>query len=393
MTTNKTSTRSTIKNSVPELKYRSPEECPTEFLSLDLNNPRLCTGDSMESGTELEVIQALSDIAALDELVTSICANTYLHLEPLIVFRPKLATSANYTVLEGNRRLAAIRLIQDPPLAMKVGIKLPANIESCVLDSIKSALVFRVEEIEDAREFIGFKHINGPQRWDAYAKARYVTDWYVSSNGKMSVSEIASRMGDNNNTLRAYIYATLILDQAERTETWRLTDRPSTKGRFAFSHLYTAIGRDEYQKFLGLDQGWSDQPPISPIPQSKLPELAEVLSYLYGNKSDDRLSLIKSQNPDLRDIGLAISNADARLTLKNRGTLDDARDAMKSPAVAFLDAVISVNIKLKRTIDLLPKYLGGEKRVDEIIAEIVDQAEILQTLVKKKSQRRLDNNA
>jgi hypothetical protein len=393
MAQKRSSNSDAVKALPPDLPLSASHECPVEFLSIDLNNPRLQTGDAAEFDSEADVIAALADIAALDELVTSICTNTYLHLEPMIVYRPKGKLDANYVVLEGNRRLASIRLIGDPTLAAKVGVKLPAKISQNVLDSIKSVLVYRVETQDDARDFIGFKHINGPQRWDAYAKARYVTDWYLNSKGRLTVTDIAARMGDNNNTLRSYIYAVLILDQAEASGVWSLRDRPTARGRFAFSHLYTALGRDEYKEAIGLTERWSDQPPKEPISKKHFAALGEVLSYMYGSRNDDRPSLIRSQNPDLRDLGLAIASKEARLVLRNRGTLDDARDALKAPTAAFLDAVIAAQIKLRRAIELLPKYAGGNPQVDEIVADVLDQAEVLKSLTVKKSSRRQENNA
>ena len=242
----KASTQGTQKStdSVPksDLSFKTPTQCPVASLRLDLNNPRLQTGDDISTATEREVIDFLADIAALDELVLSICTNGYLNLEPLIVFGPN---GGPYVVLEGNRRLAAIRIIKDPDLADELNIKLPSHVSKSVLGTLDEVLVYRVAKPDDAREFIGFKHINGPQRWDAYAKARYVTSWYKKANGQLGVDEIAAKMGDNNHTLRAYIYAILILEQAAQTGQWSLDDRAASRGRFAFSHLYTALGRDQ----------------------------------------------------------------------------------------------------------------------------------------------------
>jgi hypothetical protein len=302
------------------------------LLRLDFNNPRLQTGIDLEIKGEAELISVLSDIAALDELVTSICTNRYLNLEPLIV----ISNSDNgpFTVLEGNRRLAAIKLIQNPVMAQQLGITIPVPVQPEVLESIKNLLAYRVEKTEDARAFIGFKHINGPQRWDAYAKARYVTDWYKKSKRTVGIDSIAAMMGDNNNTLRSYIYSVLMLEQAEEEELWTIKDRANT-GRFAFSHLYTAIGRKEYQVFLGLTDGWVDKPPLRPIKDKFLNKLGEVLGYMYGVKSDDRQALVRSQNPDLKLLGEALVNNRARQILKNRGTLDDALDELKDPSSSW----------------------------------------------------------
>lgn len=362
----------------------SSDKCPFDLLTLDLDNPRLQTGTEMDIQTEQKLIETLADIAALDELVTSICTNTYLNLEPLIVIGK--SDSGPFRVLEGNRRVAAIKLIRNPALADSVGVKVPNKISPRVIESTNALLVHRVAKEDDARAFIGFKHINGPQRWDAYAKARYVTDWYKKSFGKIDIDEIAAKMGDNNNTLRAYIYSILLLEQAEDAEIWSRRDRTNV-GRFAFSHLYTALGRKEYQEYLGLTDGWSAKPALKPLKRSKLSELGETLGYIYGSKSNDQPALVRSQNPDLKDLGMALVNAAARLILKNKGDLDQARDALKDPSDAFLDALTVANLRISRAIALMPKYLGGRKQVDDLIEEIYEQADTLQTMNLKKKKK------
>lgn len=367
-----------------ELPLRESVEWPVEDLRLDLENPRLQTGDDIPAASEREVIEFLADIAALDELVLSICTNGYLNLEPLIVCGPN---GGPFTVLEGNRRLSAIKIIQDRTLASELGIKLPSKIPSSVFSSFEKVLVYRVKKYDDAREFIGFKHINGPQRWDAFAKAKYVTKWYKSANGSITVDQIADKMGDNNNTLRSYIYAVLMLEQAEESGQWSVQDRAAARGRFAFSHFYTAIQREQYQEFLGLTDGWSNKPPLKPIKKNFLPNLGEALSYIYGAKSDDRPSLVKSQNPDLRNLGLAIVDPRARLALKNRASLDQALDQLKEPASAFHDALVASKIRLDRSIALMVGYARGNDAIDLLIDEIYEMADTLKTMNDKKRSR------
>lgn len=375
------SASTTAKVSLP---LRESVKCPFGSLALDTNNPRLQTGAEVSVGDEEAVISELADIAALDELVTSICTNGYLNIEPLIVWSK--SGNAPYVVLEGNRRVAAMKLILNPPLAAELGINIPKTSPK-ILSTFDEVLVYRVAKPEDARDFIGFKHINGPQRWDAYAKAKYVTEWYKEGKGSISIDEIAAKMGDNNNTLRSYIFAVLALEQAERAGAWSLKDRARVRGRFGFSHLYTALQREEYQQYLGLKGGWTDRPSVNPVPSKNVERLGEVLTYLYGSHSADRPSLIKSQNPDLRDIGYALANEPARLTLKNGGSLDDARDAMKSAADAFQDALAATNVRLRRAVELVAKYRGGNSAVDELVSDIFSQAEMLLLFVQSRDAK------
>jgi hypothetical protein len=355
-------------------------QCPLELLRLDVGNPRLQTGNELSISTDNELLRVLVDIAAIDELVTSICTNKYLNLEPLIV----IADNAHgpFRVLEGNRRLAAIKLIRDPSLADELGVKIPSPIRADVIASTDNLLVHRVAKPDDARAFIGFKHINGPQRWDAYAKARYVTEWYKNSPSG-DIDEIAAKMGDNNKTLRSYIYSILMLEQAEEAGAWSIKDRANV-GRFAFSHLYTALGRKEYQDRLGFVGGWTAKPSKAPLEADAVGRLAEILKFIYGSKSEDRPALVKSQNPDLKFLGEALANPRAYSVLANRGTLDEALDEMKDPSVAFQDALTSANLRLKRAVGLMPKYRGGSADIDRLVDEIYEQADTIKTNTDKK---------
>ncbi|MDP1775670.1 MAG: ParB/Srx family N-terminal domain-containing protein, partial [Moraxellaceae bacterium] len=113
--------------------------CPTSLLNFDYDNPRLTTGDELSARDEKSIICALRDIAALDELIQSICTNKYLNLEPLIVLGKE---SGSFTVLEGNRRLAAIKLIKDRNLARECKVSLPENIRQDVIESIQKISVW-----------------------------------------------------------------------------------------------------------------------------------------------------------------------------------------------------------------------------------------------------------
>lgn len=364
-----------------KLPFKVSTNCPFELLELDKRNPRLQTGVDLNTSTKAHLLETLADIASLDELVSSICTNGYLNLEPLIVIGPN--DDGPFIVLEGNRRIAAITAIRSPDIAVEAGIKIPKSIPKSVIDSTNSVLCYRVKEEQEARAFIGFKHINGPQRWDAYAKAKYITEWYKASYGKISISEIAEQMGDTNDTLRSYIYALLLLEQVTDAKLWSIKDRYNP-GRFAFSHFYTALGRKEYRQHIGLEESWSDTPPLTPLKEDKLPKLAEVLFFIYGSRSSDQLALVKSQNPDLKDLGLALIDEKARFVLKSKGTLDDARDQMKAPSVAFFDSIISASLKLKRAMDLLPKYDGSDREINTQIDELFEQSDTIKTMVSKK---------
>ncbi len=359
--------------------------CPTSLLDFDYENPRLTTGDELSTHDEKSMICSLRDIAALEELIQSICNNGYFDLEPLIVLGEECGP---FTVLEGNRRLAAIKLIKNRELARECKVSLPATISQDVLNSIEFVSVWLVDKRDDAQAFIGFKHINGPYRWDAYAKARYVADWYKKEkiNG-LTIDSIAKQLGDDNDTIRAYIGAVLVLEQAEEERLFEIKDR-FNRGRFAFSHLYTALGRKEYQEFLGLAKGWNQIPDEQPIDDKKIPQLKEVLTYFYGSKQDNQPSLIKSQNPDLKNLGEVLRHEVALAKIRGGADLKTAHNEVRDAGAVFSEALVQASLKIDAAIDLLAKY-DGTSPLLSIAKELAEKSDILfQTM-----QRKYDKSA
>src|SRR5262245_11847309 len=102
---------------VPIIKPRTTSKLATALLEFDPHNPRLIE-DGLESPTDADVIRCLADKADLAEIIESIASNGYIDIEPMIVERK----GDRYRVLEGNRRLAAIRVLQDPSLAKRAGV-------------------------------------------------------------------------------------------------------------------------------------------------------------------------------------------------------------------------------------------------------------------------------
>jgi len=94
--------------------FREATSVPVDWLTLDRENPRLVGRKDMAN--DAAIISELYRGEELGELLQSLASNGYLDIEPLIV---KL-DGDRFTVLEGNRRLAAIKLFREDGLAEKV---------------------------------------------------------------------------------------------------------------------------------------------------------------------------------------------------------------------------------------------------------------------------------
>jgi hypothetical protein len=363
--------------------FQPPQKCSTSKLFFDEDNPRLATGDRISAENEAAIISTLREISDLDELIGSICANTYLDLEPLIA----MPCAEGYTVLEGNRRLAVIKLIQNPDLAKKCKISLPEYISQAVYNSLNEVTIVTVNSPSEAQAFIAFKHINGPYRWDSHAKAKFVTEWYKREreNG-ITIDDIARHIGDEHNTVRSLVSSMLVLEQAEREKLFEIKDRYN-KGRFAFSHLYTALDRKEYMQFLGLERGWDEIPADAPINQQKLGELEEVFKYLYGSKRDQEKPKVISQNPHLKHLGEVLVNPVALAKIRSpKSELSVAYQEVRPGSEVFTEALVIAHNRLKDLLAIVDKF-EGEEHLLKLGQQIFDQAEALVQVMERKAAR------
>lgn len=338
---------------------------PAANLSFDHKNPRLATGSEDDStSSEKEIIRKLKNLADLKELLNSIAANGYLDMEPMIIVKE----NDIIRVLEGNRRLAAIRLFKNPALAEELNITLP-SITNEYLNSLNEVLVYRVATAKEARPFIGFKHINGAHKWDAIAKANYATDWYLEGN--IPVSEIAERLGDSFDTVRKMIAGMLALKQAEKKGLFRVDERYPSK-KFPFSHLYTALTRLEYREYLGLEGPGTGEPQDNPVPDDKLDRLQNVLIWLYGDKKDDKRPIIKSQNPDLKYLGKVLKSDKAIAILESKQDLSYAYESLTPASTAFKNALYEAQTNAELALSKISSYEGGDEELLET-AEALSQ--------------------
>ncbi|MCY3709031.1 MAG: hypothetical protein OXG26_09045 [Caldilineaceae bacterium] len=353
---------------------------PVQWLALDRLNPRLFLSGGEPN--EVEIIARLYRSEDLSELLQSIAANGYLDIEPLVVLKEE----ENLTVLEGNRRLAAIRLFEEPDLPGQIrrqtGLKV--NIPDFPEEfrgTLQEVSVYRVESREDARAFIGFKHINGAARWESYAKAKYAADWY--KRGGASLEVIASQIGDRHDTIKRMVNAIYVLEQAERAGIFHLSDRVGP--RFNFSHLYTALSRAAYMRFLGLKEGWTRfHPEPDPVPQEKLESLGKVLRWLYGSKDEGIDPVIHSQNPDIRLLGEVLENPEGLSILKVSHSLAEAHLSTTPANQRFLESLVRARREVREASNNLRGFDGQDQALVGIAEDISETAQAMLARMARK---------
>ncbi len=307
---------------------------PVVDLHFDRQNPRLAEyGLSATAGDE-EILKVLWDAMDIRELVQSIAASGFFPHEEIIVASEKGKT----VVIEGNRRLAAVKVLLNPSLAKKNGWDVP-ELTREDREALKSLPAIQATR-EESWRYLGFKHVNGPAKWSSYAKAKYISE--VHRNYDIPLEKIADQIGDRHRTVQRLYRGLMVLEQAEREKVYDREDR--FRERLAFSHLYTGLDYDGISSFISLKP--EDEETDRPVPRAKVKQLGELCVWLYGSKKANQPPAVESQNPDLRRLNAVLGSREAVAALRSGTELAKAFEISRPPTAVFEEALLAAKREL-----------------------------------------------
>ncbi|HYJ88383.1 MAG TPA: hypothetical protein VEW46_20120 [Pyrinomonadaceae bacterium] len=332
-------------NSKSVLKIQSVE---VEQLLLDPDNPRL---ESIATGpTQEELVKAMWKEMAVSEVALSIAENGFFPEEPLFaISAPKTfaakektltgdLSKPRYIIVEGNRRLTAVKLLRDNDLKARIRATDLPSISKSRRDELDTLPISIYPNKESLWEYFGFRHVNGPKEWDSLSKAAYIA--HVVRNFHKSLDVIARKIGDQHSTVERIYRGYVLLEQAEESTKFHRDDR--NRNRFYFSHLYTAASYPEILNFLGTDSRKSLAP--NPVPRKHLSDLEEFMMWLFGSRERGMEAVVRKQNPDLGYLRAVIGNPQALAALRS-------------------------GVRLERSFAI---SLGDERRFEEALAAAKD---------------------
>jgi hypothetical protein len=346
-------------------------------LFFDLQNPRIAEFN-LGTYSEEEIIGILWNVMGVEEIVLSIKASGFFEHEPLICVRE----SDKLIVIEGNRRLAAIKCIVNPSIADYItGINknVLLGVSSDTLTELQGIPVIVVDDRKDAWRFIGFKHINGPAKWGSYAKAQYIS--LIKNEYEVSLGTIASQIGDTHKTVQKLYQGLQVIEQAERSGKF---DRADIKApRLYFSHLYTGLSYDGIKEFIGIKD--ISEEASNPVPADKLDNLGELLLWFFGSEKQEVEPVIQSQNPDLRRIEAVIKSKESLFALRDGVPLAVAYDISQPKDETFEQSLLEA----KRALQKAQSYQteGFDGKDESLLIQAASVAKIAEELYQAMEQK------
>lgn len=295
-------------------------EVEAKDLLFDPGNPRFGGKSGQYTLTEIEKQQdKIQSILEGDphyalRLLESFRKNGFIRYEPLVVRR----MGNKYVVIEGNRRLAAVRHILENPNGA-----FPQDLIN-TFKTIPVLLFHQAEDqshIQDMRVYLGVRHLFGFKDWPAESKAVFLDEQIKSS---ADLERTVDELGIKKSAVRRYLVPFRMIRKAKQ-HLKGISDQE-------FWILGEALTRSAIPEYIELEVN----PDTLEVERFNLSKLRRLIDFLYGelthNGTRDFSTRKLSDTRESSDLAKVLSDPRAAASLERGATLDEALLTVQTPA-------------------------------------------------------------
>lgn len=296
----------------------------------------------------------------VSELISSFKTNDFLKIDNILIRRRK----DKYIVVEGNRRIAALKLLQ---LDHKNGIPTGNLSLSIFKKNGIECVEYEYESDEKYLILMGLKHVSGNKKWDLYNQATLISQ--LESKWKKDRKTIASMVGlligDVNKRIKGYHAITEYIESLENMD---IQDDFNPHDHFQmFLQLVGSPKLREWgqwdeatDKFIARDNIMRFYNWITPI-------------LVYDDESESPIQQppIINSHKQIRKLAEIIDDDEALTMMEESGNLEITLDTnVKYSQKQFSKLINGINNDL---LNLRAKAYKKPKKKDlDIIKEIID---------------------
>lgn len=349
------------------------------LLDFDPENPRFLDAFGSSDG-EARAIKRMIEEENLEELVGSLGNQGFFPGEPLLV-APNPQAPGRYIVVEGNRRLASLRVLNRiiPDELLTNSLKDLVAAAQIVPTEVEC---FEFPQRRDVLKYLGFRHISGPRRWEPLSKARYLADlianFYQNLNREDQLRAVAKDIGSRRDYVAQLLTTLNLYDQARGHKFYGL--QRVTEEDINFSLLSTALSYSNIVRFLGLSG--RDSVDVTSVNDESAKDL-----FRWMFAQTDNGDTVLGESRRLKTLAAVLGSDRATIELREHNNLDQAYLYSEGPAEAFNSLLATADLALMNC----KRMLDGEIDVDDAHAKmaerIANSAEDLQTLVLRGARR------
>ncbi|MBW8042613.1 MAG: hypothetical protein FVQ85_21820 [Planctomycetes bacterium] len=364
------------------------EEYPKP-LNVDFNdlffhefNPRLSMREDHLS--EKDVIRWMVIHGNILPLMESIGMHGYSPAEPLLVVK-KQGSENQFVVVEGNRRLAAVKLLNNPALSgSESKAKSLVNTVSGVSeDQIPKELpVLEYKQKEDILPYLGFRHMTGVRPWGAMEKARYLRqlfdlyeDNYATQVELFEFLQRATSMGPRR--ARKDLTSLAIYDRANKNKYWGIKGIKSVE----FSLIQTALNYKNIVNYFNLRASTAYD-----LDNLNEQHTKDFFEWCFAHVPDDKSPTRLGESRNLRDLSKIVANAEALNQFKKGLPVLEAAEFAEDPISYLAELILSAQRYVNDSISALRNLDTVENRHSGIIDDLLNKVDELKSVYESKAK-------
>jgi len=341
-------------------------------LKFDPGNPRLPS--YIDGNNDIKVIEWMLGDASLAELMLAIGTNGYFPGEPLLVVED---ASDGYLVIEGNRRLASLKLLHKQVEITKSKTKIEQVLNASKYSPSEiPCIVFRARE--DIEKYLGFRHVTGIKEWSPLAKAKYLNgllqnplEDHISDS---EAAELAKQIGSKRPYIKRLLVSFRVFQIIEENDFYQIPDLNETN--LHFTYIMDSLNRPQIREFLGINLE-SDNP-LKDLKASKSSNLENLMKWFFEKRSDTQKSVMNGESGTLAKFCEVLNDDNAFSFFETEGDLNSAYERTLDPADNYRTSVNRAIKYLEESITQL-LHLPTAKATDlEKASKAVDFAKKLQ---------------
>ncbi|MFZ1974832.1 MAG: ParB N-terminal domain-containing protein [Candidatus Acidiferrales bacterium] len=347
--------------------YRE-DKLRTDQMLLDPNNYRFQdTSDFVsaelsrfhEKSVQDRAYRTLKETASVGQLKASIVRNGFIPVERIVV-RSYPGKADAFVVIEGNRRLAALRWITEDDAA---GVNVPEDVKQ-TLNAVPVVIVEGEAGSLEHKALMGVRHVSGISEWGGYQRAKLVVE--LRDAFQLDSTEVAERLAMSVHEVNRRYRAFRALSQMRDDEEY---------GEYAEPHTYPlfheAVSLPAVREWLG----WDDEKALftKDVEREQFYALLAPRESEDGPEKDPKIATYQ----EVRQLREILANMEAKLVL-----LDPNR--------TFLDAVTIANREQlsKAWLSRVAAAVEALERVSvlELVALTADQRDEIEKLIRTASE-------
>jgi hypothetical protein len=354
------------------------ETLSPDALLLDPNNYRFQDTENFvyaaedrfhEDSVQNNALRRIRDEEGLQSLKNSILRNGFMPVERIVVRPYKDSVEGKYVIIDGNRRLAAIKWILED---QKAGVP----VSESVLNSIKNLPVV-VAELDVADEvfrasLMGIRHVSGAKAWGGYQRAKLIADMRDKLN--LDATEVAGRLGLAAQEVNRRFRAFKALQQMQEDE---------DHGGYSTPEMYPLFHEAVSIPIVRTWLGWNDES-NSFTNTENLPQFYQLITPTEDENGSSQEAKIQtySQVRELRNI---LSKSEAkRILLDPSRSFQDAITSARQDEIsrmwvwevgAAIQSLETMGIKELKTLD--EEDIDLLRKLGQVVAERLEDHESL----------------